>query len=382
MLIFFQYFYGPEQEEYSMKKLIGLMLVFCLVFAVATSALAARPTITKQPETATTNKKGTVTFSIGVKGSDYTITWYFVNPETGEKTSGKKLSSVFKGIKVQNPNSKKVTLKKVPEAMHGWLVYAHISGNGYKVDSDQVQLLVYGLEPPASAPASSAETPEETPAEAPAEAPAETPAEAPAEAPADENGSPAPADNPEAQQPAADDEGVNPDAVAETITVTANAALMYKLDASGKQVEDTASNRLEFEGAGSVLVRSDDPIESWSINGIRVQPAEPVKEFKLLNISSNLSLDVKINRASASEAVLDESHMCKVVCQGCTFTYRRGQLISVTEGEVPSGAPISVFADTAELAAKGYSINGGEATNQGLASFRLTVTDDVTISIK
>ena len=41
-----------------MKKIIGLVLVFVLVFAVAANALAAgRPKITKQPETATTNKK-------------------------------------------------------------------------------------------------------------------------------------------------------------------------------------------------------------------------------------------------------------------------------------------------------------------------------------
>ena len=153
-----------------MKKIIGLILAFCLVFAVTTSALAAKPSISNQPESATTDKNGTVTFSVTTKGSVDSITWYFVNPETGEKTSGKKLPSLFKGIKVLNPNSKKITLKKVPEAMHGWLVYAHINGNGYKLDSEQVILQVYGMEAQA-----------EVPAEAPAAVPEEVPAEEAAE---------------------------------------------------------------------------------------------------------------------------------------------------------------------------------------------------------
>ena len=104
-----------------MKKLIGIILTLCLVLSLTVSALAAsKPEITKQPETATTSKKGAVSFSVTVKGTVSSYTWYFVNPETGDKVSGKKLSSVVKGVKVSNPNSKKISLSRVPDSMHGW----------------------------------------------------------------------------------------------------------------------------------------------------------------------------------------------------------------------------------------------------------------------
>ena len=50
-----------------MKKIISLVLAFCIVFAFASEAFAAgKPTITKQPETSTTSKKGAVSFSISL----------------------------------------------------------------------------------------------------------------------------------------------------------------------------------------------------------------------------------------------------------------------------------------------------------------------------
>ena len=72
-----------------MKKLLGIILTLCLVLTLAADAFAAsKPEITKQPETATTSKKGAVSFSISVKGTVSSYTWYFVNPETGDKTRG------------------------------------------------------------------------------------------------------------------------------------------------------------------------------------------------------------------------------------------------------------------------------------------------------
>ena len=133
-----------------MKKITGVILVLCLVFLLAVDAFAAgKPAFTKQPVTSTTNKKGSVSFSVKTSGTIQSLTWYFIDPETGNSYSGKQLSKAFKGLGVAGPTSKKITLKKVPDAMHGWTVYCHINGNGYKIDSDKVQLLVYGLEPPA-----------------------------------------------------------------------------------------------------------------------------------------------------------------------------------------------------------------------------------------
>ena len=106
---------------------------------------------------------------------------------------------------------------------------------------------------------------------------------------------------------------------------------------------------------------------------------QPVNEFKVTNVTESIVLDVKIARGTAAEAVVDESRTCKVTCKGCTFTYLSKGLRSVTEGEVPYGAPIRVIADNSDLAAGGYSINGGEPESVGKASLQLTVTDDVTI---
>ncbi len=73
-----------------MKKLLAFLLVLCLALGLASVALAAGPKISKQPESATTDEKGTVTFKL--KASGYKgLTWRFVNPETGEETPGKKL---------------------------------------------------------------------------------------------------------------------------------------------------------------------------------------------------------------------------------------------------------------------------------------------------
>ena len=76
----------------------------------------------------------------------------------------------------------------------------------------------------------------------------------------------------------------------------------------------------------------------------------------------------------------DNTGLCRIVCTGCTFTYLSGGLRSVTEGEVPSGARISVIADNDSAAAVGYRINGGEAGHIGVTSFRIIVNGDMTIT--
>ena len=132
-----------------MKRVFAAILLLCLLLA-ETTALAGRPSFTEQPETATTTSQGEISFSVKTKGTVKSYTWYFVNPSTGKKISGKKLprNKTVAGVKVTGPNRAKITLKKVPETMHGWLVYCHITGDGYKVDSEYATLYVYGLEKP------------------------------------------------------------------------------------------------------------------------------------------------------------------------------------------------------------------------------------------
>ena len=380
-----------------MKRLIGLILALVLVLSLAAGAVAAgKPTIKKQPQTATT-KKGVISFSVDVKsnGAFLTYTWRFVNPQTGAMVTGKKLSGAVKGVRVVNPNSKKIILKKVPKEMHGWQVYCHITGNGYQIDSDVAIINVAG-EPPIES-ASAEPAPEPAPAEQPTEAPA--PAEQPTEAPqVTEAPAPAPAEEPKAEAPAEEKkpeekapaepaDGTNEDAIPEPeapqpFTVSATGKYLIGLDAHGSPMNEDPVSSLEFTGSGSFIIKSEYPIKNWSVNGAKFEPAEPVTELKVTNVTEKTSLNVSVKKPTAADAQLDESHMCKVVCEGCTFTFRRGGLISVAEGEVPSGAIISIIAGDANLIANGYSINGGEPDHNNLSSFRLTVTDDVTITLK
>ena len=145
-----------------MKKIVSLLAVLCLLLGCVSVASAAIQ-ITQQPETQTVKAGGNVTFTVKAKGvNGSAITWYFTNPETGETTTGKKLSSVVKGVKVQNPNSLKITLKKVPEAMHGWTMHAHIGRKTGGVDTDEVMILIAGLEPPEDVPAAAPKDEEDT----------------------------------------------------------------------------------------------------------------------------------------------------------------------------------------------------------------------------
>ena len=419
-----------------MKKIIGLVLVFILVFAAASDAFAgSKPKITQQPVSATVKKGGTVSFSIKTTGSVKTVTWYFVNPATDEAVTGKDLPKIIKGLKVQKPNSKKITLSKVPESMHGWMVYAHVNGNGYKLDSDIVQLLIAGMEAPVQDQPGEEPADEEPPAAAGTGAEDEVPDEL--EIPANET--------PEKDQPSG------------PFTVTAGSNVLIKLDESGEPVDDEPVRSVEFDDCGSVLVTSADPIISWTLNGIRIRPDQPVNEFSVTNITSELVIDVQVQREdsagevpegevpenevpedevpedeipedevpedeipedeipedeipedkspedetpedevpageapaekapagiAAADLVVDESHMCKVTCIGCSFTYVRGRLVSVTEGEVPAGAQINISAASADMAEKGYRVNGGEPVNAGKPGFQLIVTGDVEIACR
>ena len=121
---------------------------------------------------------------------------------------------------------------------------------------------------------------------------------------------------------------------------------------------------------------------SWTVNGVRFEPEEEISSFKMLNLSSDTSISLKVAAKTAASAKVDESNMLTVTCKGCTFTYLRGGLKKVASGKVPSGAVIYVFADSFDAAANGYVVNGGEAQSQGAASMQVTVTEDTEIVVK
>lgn len=495
-----------------MKKLIGLMLVLCLIFSFAADAFAAgRPKITKQPETATT-KKGKAVFSITVTGTVDSYTWYFTDPSTDETISGQKLqkSKRFKGLKITGYNGKKMTLSKVPDAMHGWQVYCHVNGNGYKMDSDTVFLYVAGMDVPAADPdtvpvdTGKDEQPDEKEIPASSSADDDMPDEPDDDMPGDsvpgdssesdddiipytpeEDMSGEPEDiipaEPEADDPdepfdyapadetdvAANvqDTPVGTDTVIGTdkVVVTANAKVLRMLDDSGSNPVGEPSSRLELKRGGSVIVQSIDSVIGWTIGDTRFEPSSSIFEFRVLNLAQDMSVDIMTQStpddmietawddlsadlpdeskepdidpfidASAEDDIdmtapvsdaadfaaesedssypsdipldipsepeenqdpvtsaetpvaltqsSDNTGLCKIVCTGCTFTYLSGGLRSVTEGEVPSGARISVIADNDSAAAVGYRINGGEAGHIGVTSFRIIVSGDMTIT--
>ena len=75
-----------------MKKLFVLILAISFLFMTASEVYGAgNSQITKQPETATTSENGTVSFEIGVRGTASAYSWFFVNPETGQKGRGKSI---------------------------------------------------------------------------------------------------------------------------------------------------------------------------------------------------------------------------------------------------------------------------------------------------
>ena len=405
-----------------MKKLLSFLLVFCLVL-VCTSAALAAPKISKQPESATTDEKGTVSFSIKASGAKG-ITWRFLNPETGEELTGRTLNSVFRKIRVSGPNGSTITLRNVPEEMHGWFVYCHLSGNGF-TDSERVRLLVYGMPDP-DAPDQPSETPEPVEIEvvsepepsetaAPVETeivsgpePSETAApveteivsgpeasETPAPVETEAVTEPVPSETPESSaepqpsevpEPSAEpepethiDENGNlvegPPEEVRIVRVFAKDATLYPVDGYGRLVEDGAAQELTFEGSGNLAVRANGEIRYWLINGIRIDPEESVSGFMLRDVATDLIITAVLSNRSAQ--AIDESKLVSVTCEGCRFTWSKGDIKNAVSGQVPAGAEILIIANPAPES--GYSLNGAPFENAGKMSFRITVTEDTVI---
>ena len=82
-----------------MKRILGLMLILCLTLGcIAPASAAKKVKILRQPQTQTVKAGGKVTFSFKAENNNV-ITWYLVNPETGEKIAASKISSIFRTSK-------------------------------------------------------------------------------------------------------------------------------------------------------------------------------------------------------------------------------------------------------------------------------------------
>lgn len=353
-----------------MKRMLGFLLILTLLVSCFSFAGAAgKPSIKEQPETQTIDENGTATFKIKAKGYQG-ITWYFVDPVSGEKTTARNIGKIFKSMKVSGQNKLTLTLKKVPADLNGWSIYCMISGNGYQVTSDVVQLFVRGAAPaetpvPTAQPAQEEAQQQEQSAESqPQEQETEVPAEQ--EQQFSEEGYPL-------------DEMGNPIIPDREITITAQNALLYPLDESGNLSGDGAET-LSFTNYANFAIKASAAVQYWTISGVRYEPFENVTGFKLTNVTESMDLSAKLVPVSSQD--LDFSNLVQVTCEGCTFTYAASGLTSVASGSVPVGATITVMASDYDAAERGYSINGGEPEKEGKVSFRLKVTENTTVVLK
>lgn len=378
-----------------MKRILSILLLVCLLLGCCSVSLAAAPVITSQPETVSVTAGGKVTYSVRAKNIGG-LTWYFVDPATGEKASAKHIREIFPDLKVPKTNSKDLTLQNVPEAMHGWTLYCHITKGRQEVDSDPVTILISGMgsvkrdtaEPspaPEQASVPAPAVPETTPVPEPTAIP-EVPGDAQEPAAPETEPVPAAEPAPEAEaSPAA--EAIPADEEEEftgPVTVTAEGASLYLLNRRGRPEKEPAET-LTFEGPASFYVAADGPLSYFSLNGIRITPDDAVSGFYIYDLKTDAFIQAFVDRTAApaeaapvQEAVSVETF--SVTCENCRFT--GGGLKYAVSGEVPSGTVITVIAGSSGNLNRGYSINGEEYGHQGMATFRLTVTENVTVTMQ
>ena len=429
-----------------MKRLISMLLVLtvCLSLCVCASAAAKPLEFVSQPSTQTVRAGGNCQFSVNCKNQK-TITWHFVDPDTEEDITGKNLIQHFKNYNsakskaeqfaVSNPNSKTITLKHVPEEMHGWKVYCTIgTTKSNQLDSDVVYLLIKGKPAPGEAEPSGSESEpdedEEEPADEDEEEPAdedeEDPADAYEEEPADDEG----LDEDEAAydldeeepvkkasskgkaEPSEDEEDVSK---SKNITVKAINALVYPI--SDKPLTNGGVTECTLPAPTSFEVSANGDAVGWLVNGVTIIPSGPQNSLTILFADKDITIEAltelpstptdleeadleeadedeekpagkdtdktgsEAKTASATkESEVDTSKMCTVKCENCRFT--GGDYQYVTNGKVPYGTVITVVASSDGDTAKGYSINGGEYGGKNKATVKIQVFEDCTISMQ
>ena len=344
-----------------MKRILSVVLTCILLLSCCTEALAAGVTITQQPQTQTVKTGGNVTFRVKAKNaSGKSITWYFTNPATGETTTGRKLSESVSGVTVKNPNTLSITLKKVPEELHGWTLYCHIGQKNSGVDSEPAMILIAGKEPPVVV----------TPKPANASSPS-----------ASSSGSSAsPAEPAPEAQPAP------------STVIKGSKVELYKLDQRGNIV-GSAAKELTFDGTDADFYvklpeGTEGTIQYLTLNGLRLTPEGDVTGMSIRGWSGSASVRVKIkkplteeeaDRKKKEEEPVDESQLVTVTCTNCRFTGWHNSFVA--SGQVPVGSTIKVIASGGFLK-RGYSINGAPSEHKNQASFSMVVEGDTTITME
>lgn len=377
-----------------MKRLISVLLVLCLLLGISGIAFAAKITITEQPETQTVKKGGNLTISLKAKNaSGSAITWHFQNPDTGEDITGKNLSKHVPGIKVSKPNSLSITLRKVPESMHGWTVYCHIGPKGSGVDSDTVMILIEGKEPPA--------TPAATVKAGNSSSSASASSKSGTSASSSSSASKVSASPVEEEKAQATPTPAVPTATPrpEKIVISGSTRVeLYKVDSKGAPVGKSQLELTFTEGTADFYVKlpgnTDGYIQYISLDGVRFTPDGEVRGMGIKGWPSSAAVKVKVLKPGAeatetSEALIlpdetvapaDPSTLVTVTCENCRFTGYKSSYAK--SGQVPVGTTITVIA-SGGMVSKGYVINGAKkATHKNEATFQYVVEGDTTITME
>ncbi len=347
-----------------MKRLLAFLIVVCLAAGCVSIAMAAKITITSQPVSQTTKVGGTLTFKVKAKNAgDQPITWYFMNPETGETTTGKKLPNVVQGVKVTRPNSLNITLKKIPESLHGWVLYCHIGMKGTGATSNYAMILIEGKEVPPM--------PVQTRGSSTSDTNAAT---------VDAAGSPLPTATPE------------------PIVVKAGTKVdLYEMDRKGNVISGAKPELTFTQGSANFMMKLqdgvEDPIQYFSIDSIRITPegenVTGLTGLSIRNLEHSATAKIKLFKPSTGAEIVpreakieeaDPSTLVNVTCEFCRFTGYNNTFAE--SGQVPVGTTITVVASGGRIS-KGYFINGakkGEYKNQ--ASFQLVIEGDTTIKME
>ena len=354
-----------------MKRLISFLVVFSLVLSVCAAVYAAsgKPSITEQPVTATVKKNGDATFTVKAKNAGgASITWYFTNPSTGEVTTGKQLSKVVPGVKVANPNSLSIKLKNIPVSMHGWTLYCHIGPKSGGVSSDEVMILIQGMEVPETAKGA---------------------------AESDGNGNSRLTGSAAENTPARP----TPTPVPERIVITGNTRLeLLAVDSKGSPVGKPKDELTFTDGSASFYVRlpasTEGSIQYLTLNSLRITPDGEVRGIGIRGWNESAAVKIKVNKPGSAEETpsdglvlpdeteepVDPSDLVSVDCSNCRFT---GYHSSFAEsGQVPVGTTITVSA-SGGMISKGYFINGAKkAVHKNEASFQLLIEENTTITME
>ncbi len=110
------------------------------------------PRITKNPTGETVAVNGECQFITRYENAKW-AEWHFVSPDGARDLSYKDAQTEFPTLKILHGDTKDLTLKSIPETLHGWKVYCRFSNDAGSVNSDSALITIQGKSQGSTAPA-------------------------------------------------------------------------------------------------------------------------------------------------------------------------------------------------------------------------------------